>query len=109
MQSWEDVIHTAMIGTDKKILSVSQLPESLAAVQPTLADKSGNDKEALYLQQAYLLMNYKKCGLTLLQKEEISTGVSQPEVKPYFSSLSSQVLKAVSYTHLDVYKRQDFQ
>jgi len=95
MQSWEDVIHTAMIGTDKKILSVNQLPENLAAVQSILADKYGNDKEVLYLQQASLLMNYKQCGLTLLQKEEIGTSMAQPEEKPYCSAVAAQVLKEV--------------
>ncbi len=95
MQSWEDVIHTAMIGTDKKILSVSQLPESLAAVQTMLTDKSGNDKEILYLQQSSLLMNYKQCGLSLLQKEEIGTSMAQPEEKPYCSAVAAQVLKEV--------------
>jgi Family of unknown function (DUF5691) len=95
MQSWEDVIHTAMIGTDKKILSVSQLPESLRAVQPILADKYGNDKETLYLQQASLLMNYKQCGLTLLQKEEIGSSMAQPEEKPYCPAVAAQVLKDV--------------
>jgi len=95
MQSWEEVIHTAMIGTDKKILSVTNLPADLAAVQTTLSDLTGNDKEALYLQQASLLMNYKQCGLTLLQKEMAGTGIALPEEKPYCSAAAAQVLKEV--------------
>jgi len=95
MQSWEDVIHTAMIGTDKKVLSVNQLPESLAAIQSTLSEKSGNDKEVLYLQQASLLMNYKQCGRALLQNEETGSSMAKPEEKPYCSTAAAQVLKEV--------------
>ncbi len=95
MQSWEDVIHTAMIGTDKKVLLVNQLPESLAAIQSTLSEKSGNDKEVLYLQQASLLMNYKQCGRALLQNEETGSSMAKPEEKPYCSTAAAQVLKEV--------------
>lgn len=95
MQSWEEVIHTAMIGTDKKILSLNNLPAELAAVQSALSDIAGSDKEALYLQQASLLLNYKQCGLTIPQKEEVDAGIALPEEKPYCSTTAAQVLKDV--------------
>ena len=71
MESWNQIIHTALLGTDKKQLKKEELPEELAE-SFELVKQFNSDREDSFLQSAALLYNFRQCGVSPLHKESIS-------------------------------------
>ncbi|WP_205511646.1 DUF5691 domain-containing protein [Longitalea arenae] len=94
MQTWEQIINTALLGTDKRTLAISEWPPELAAVAAQL-QASVTDREDLFLQTAALAFNYRQCGAKPLQKEGLSITKAQLEEKQYCSPLALQTLKDI--------------
>src|SRR5262245_8693637 len=91
MQTWDQIIHTALLGTDKKPLAASDLPAELLAAAE-LIQHNTTDKEDQFLQTAALVFNYRQCGVQSLQKEGVTIARVAAEEKPYGSVLAMQTL-----------------
>jgi hypothetical protein len=94
MQTWDQIINTALLGTDKRTLAASDLPPELAEVA-ALAQNNTTDKEEQFLQIAALVFNYRQCGVLPLQKEGVTVSLAAAEEKQYCSLLAIQTLKDI--------------
>jgi hypothetical protein len=94
MQTWDQIINTALLGTDKRTLAASDLPPELAAAA-ALVQNNTTDKEEQFLQIAALAFNYRQCGVLPLQKEGITVSKAAVEEKQYGSPLAIQTLKDI--------------
>lgn len=95
MESWNNIINTAMIGTDKKTIGVHELPESIREAVDKIVANERTDKEEKFLQTASLVFNYCQCGVVPLHKEHVTLPAASPEEKGYCSELSTHVLKDI--------------
>lgn len=95
MKLWEQVMNTAMLGTDKGALLDDAFPDELSAINEQLKANAELDKEACFLNQAALAFNYQACGFIPFRKEGINQPKAQPEEKLYCSTFAAQVLKDV--------------
>lgn len=95
MQQWNNILNTAMLGTDKKMPEQADMPEALVEAFTQVNANENIDKEEKFLQSAALLYNYKNCGIQPVTKESLSLPAAAPETKPYCSKLSTQVLKDI--------------
>jgi hypothetical protein len=94
MQTWDQIINTALLGTDKRPLAASDLPADLAEAA-ALIQNNTTDKEEQFLQMAALVFNYRQCGVLPLKKEGVTIAHAAVEEKPYCSALAMQTLKEI--------------
>jgi hypothetical protein len=94
MQIWDQIINTAMLGTDKRALGANVLPPELtdAAV---LIQHNTTDKEEQFLQTAALAFNYRQCGVLPLQIAGATIAKAEREEKQYGSPLAMQTLQDI--------------
>ena len=95
MEAWNNIINAAMIGTDKKAISTTDLPDDLSEAANMISSNDAIDKEEKFLQLASLTFNYRQCGLLPLHKEQINISIAATEEKEYCSNHSAQVLKDI--------------
>ena len=88
MQTWDQIINTALLGTDKRTLAANELPAELAELA-ALIQNSTTDKEEQFLQIAALAFNYRQCGVLPLQKEGVTVSKAAMEEKSYCYPLAS--------------------
>jgi hypothetical protein len=93
MQLKECIINAALIGTDKKSVSVNELPEQLHSAMTILLDRS-EDSETLFLKTAAISLNYYRGGIEPF-KVNLNNEKAEDEVKPYCSDSASAVLKDI--------------
>lgn len=91
MEAWNHIISTAMLGTDKRLPELQQLPASVAEAAALV----NGDKEEQFLQTAALVFNFRQCGMIPLQKEIINFPVAEEEDKEYCSAFSMQLLRDI--------------
>ena len=94
MEIWDQIINTAMLGTDKRTLGASTLPPDLADAA-VLVQNNTTDKEDQFLQMASLAFNYRQCGVQPVQKEGVTIAKAEAEEKQYCSLLGMQTLKDI--------------
>lgn len=94
MQTWDQIINTALLGTDKRTLAAAELPAELAELAAYIQNNT-TDKEEQFLQIATLAFNYRQCGVLPLQKEGVTVSKAAVEEKPYSSPLAIQTLRDI--------------
>lgn len=95
MQFWDNVVHTAMIGTDKKTTGANDLPPGLAEAAGIILANDMTDKEEKFLQIASLAFNYRQCGVVALHKEQVTLQPAPAEEKTYCNNNAIQALKDI--------------
>ncbi len=95
MELWQQIVNTAMIGTDKKSISNTALPLALEDAAQIIFSNESSDKEDTFLQIASLAFGFRQAGLMPLKKEQVSIAVADAEEKPYCSKMALQVLKDI--------------
>lgn len=91
MQSWNQILHTALLGTDKETLDSAALDPELAAAG-ALTVAAGQDKEDRFLRMASLVLNYRQAGADTPVRENAVLPVCPPEEAAYCSKKANQVL-----------------
>lgn len=89
MESWNHIINTALLGTEKRVLKkedVGEVAEHLDAIT------AASNKEEAFLQTAALVYNFRQCGYAPMHKEGISLSQAEKEEKPYANELAHRVL-----------------
>lgn len=94
MLFWDNIINTAMIGTDKKQIGIAELPADLAEPITVIHNNGTTDKEQKFLQLAAVAFNFRQSGVTPLQKE-VNTSPAPAEEKKYCNALATQTLKDI--------------
>lgn len=97
MESWNHIIHTALLGTDKRVLKKEDLAAELAGPFELLVQNTDSREEA-FLQTAALVYNYRQCGFLPLQKEVPALPVAEAEEKEYASAAAHGVLSDIMET-----------
>ena len=92
MQFWNTIIHTALLGTDKKQVSPEELGPDLQAIALPIQQGNGS-REEQFLQIASVAWNYRRCGLAPLHKEEVTLPKAPAEERDYCTPAAIQVLK----------------
>ncbi|HZH96980.1 MAG TPA: DUF5691 domain-containing protein, partial [Flavisolibacter sp.] len=91
MESWNQVIHTALLGTEKKTLRKEELDGYLSESLDTIATQTA-DREEAFLQAAALVYNVRQCGFVPFKKETVSLPQAEREEKSYASPVAHAVL-----------------
>ncbi|OQP65951.1 hypothetical protein A3860_15285 [Niastella vici] len=94
MQTWDQIINTALLGTDKRPLAASDLPTELGEAAAVIQHHT-TDKEEQFLQTAALVFNYRQCGVQPLKKEGVTIDKAAAEEKQYCSVLAMHTLKDI--------------
>lgn len=95
MEFWNNIIHSAMIGTGKKTIGVEELPADLAEAATLVNEQTTTDKETKFLQLAALAFNYRQSGILPLKKEGLGLAPCPAEEKPFCSDVAMQTLKNI--------------
>jgi len=95
MEFWNNIIDTALLGTDKKDLVAAELSSALTEVYKQIYTNEVLDKEEKFLQMAAVAFNFRQCGVAPLIKEEVVIKAAVQEEKPYCNPLAVQVLKDI--------------
>lgn len=94
MKVWEEIINTAIIGTDKKSLNKSLIPTDLLS-ELEKAEQLSTEKEIQFLNSAAIICNYKRAGFVSTSSEMSSIEECADEDKSYCSSHATGALQAV--------------
>lgn len=95
MEFWNNIIHTAMMGTDKKSIGAEELPADFSEEIALVNERLSSDKEERFLQLASLAYNYRQCGVAPLKKETAILPLCPPEEKPYCTREAMQALRDI--------------
>jgi Family of unknown function (DUF5691) len=95
MDFWNNIINTAMIGTDKKNIDAAELSADLQEAATIIQANEAIDREEKFLQITALAFNYRQAGVTPFHKEEIILQQCPPEEKSYCNAAAMQVLKDI--------------
>lgn len=95
MECWDHIIHTALLGTDKRMPDAGSLPAAIAEAMAAIQQSNSSDKEEQFLQTAALVFNYRQCGAMPLQKEGVTLTKAAAEEKQYGNALAMQTVKDI--------------
>ncbi|MCC6287244.1 MAG: hypothetical protein IT249_05115 [Chitinophagaceae bacterium] len=94
MEFWDDIVNTAMIGTDKKQTTPALLPQELAEATGIIQANTALDKEEMFLQTAAVALNFRQSGFVPVHNaSDIEKAPS--EEKKYCSNDALQCLKNI--------------
>jgi len=95
MESWNNIINTVLLGTDKIQLSNVELSADLNEAFEQINQNDGLDKEDKFLQVAAVAFNYRQSGLSAFKKEELSIKEAQTETLSYCNKEALHVLNDI--------------
>lgn len=91
MESWNHMINTALLGTEKKALKKEELIPEIAELFDLITEQA-ETKEDAFLQTAAVLYNIRQCGFAPLRKEGVSISKAEGEEKHYANEMAHSVL-----------------
>lgn len=95
MEFWNNIINTALLGTDKKQIGNEELTEELSEAYRQIISNEEIDREEKFLQITSAALNFRVCGITPFPTQDITINIAEKEVKPYCKLTSLQVLKDI--------------
>ena len=95
MNYFDNILTTALLGTEKRQLTSGELTPDLAELYEVIKENADLDNEEKFLQIASLGYNYRRCGLGLLKKGGIAEVVAHEEVNQYCSDDAIKVLEDI--------------
>ena len=93
MQFWNEIINTALLGTEKKPVAIATLPTPLQEAAAIIGGQPGTDKEEQFLQLAAVSLNFRQSGIKPLHQPALTLPEAAAEAFPYCSPRATQVLK----------------
>ncbi len=93
MEFWDNIVHTALLGTDKRQLKKEDFPQELAETIE-LINQLPTDKEDQFLNIASVAVNYRKCGVQPLNKSLVISK-AEAEDSAYCSTLAHRILNDI--------------
>jgi hypothetical protein len=95
MESWNIIVNTAILGTDKKNIEAKNLPTNLQLPVETILLNSTIDKEEKFLQVSALVYNYRQAGSLPINKQILDAFTCKEENQPYVSDAATKVLTEI--------------
>ncbi len=87
---WNQIVNTAILGTDKKSLNASELPESIG--RWTEQFQTETNKETAFLKTTALAFNFRQCGTITADKSDVQLAACEDETLPYCSAHMIQLI-----------------
>lgn len=97
MEFWNQIVQTAIIGTDKKQIVPSEMGNDLSNSIIAIQENSNIDKEEQFLQMASVAFNYKQSGVEPIANSNSPIDVAPAETKDYCSDNALQPLKDILF------------
>ncbi|MEI6945894.1 DUF5691 domain-containing protein [Paraflavisolibacter sp. H34] len=94
MEPNNPILHTALLGTDKRPLRPEELPPALGEAAARLGETEGG-REEQFLQLAALARNYRRCGLVPARAEGAHLPPAPEEEKSPASPEAHRLLTAI--------------
>ncbi|SHM82130.1 hypothetical protein SAMN05444266_111163 [Chitinophaga jiangningensis] len=85
MELWQQIINTALLGTDKQALPPIPADDELGAALAVIRHDTGNDREDVLLKTGAVLFNYRQAGTTAMPADELLPNTAAPETRAYCS------------------------
>lgn len=95
MESWNEIIQVALIGTEKKSVNLLQLPRGLQEQASRIVQHESLDKEDRFLQIATLAAQAKRAGYLPASNESVVPLMAPQEELAYASAASHSLLKQI--------------
>ncbi len=96
MEQLNKIVQTALIGTAKKPLELTDFETEFSTAFSTIHSNETIENEEKFLQSASLVFNYRQAGVTALNKE-IENTIAEEETLLYCSDFAKQVLKDILF------------
>jgi|SRR6185312_496875 len=97
MNFWNNVVQTAMLGTNKKDIVQQDLPEELLVAVKIINDNAVIDAEEKFIQTAALAFNYRQCGVRPNPQAGATLSLAPAEEKLYCNTEALQALKDILF------------
>lgn len=97
MEFWNNIVQTAMLGTDKKQPATDDLSEELASAINSINSNETIDTEEKFLQVASVAFNYRQSGAKPSHQPAAILTIAPPEDKQYCNTEAIQALKDILY------------
>jgi hypothetical protein len=95
MQFWDNIINTALIGTDKRQFTANDLTEQLAEPFKLINAEANIDKEEKFLQTASVAFNFRQSGAGAISNADVAMAPAPIEESPYANAGAINVLKDI--------------
>lgn len=95
MQFWNEIVNTAVLGTEKKPVSLATLPSPLQEAAAIIVEHTATDKEEQFLQLAALGLNFRRSGSKPPQPSALLFPEAPPETRPYCPPRATQIAKDI--------------
>jgi hypothetical protein len=95
MEFWNDMINTALLGTEKKPMMPPAYPPELNEAARQITNQAGLDKEEQFLQLAAVASNVRQSGSKPLHQPAANFPQAVAESFPYCSQRAVQILKDI--------------
>ncbi|MBV8251958.1 MAG: hypothetical protein JO154_05055 [Chitinophaga sp.] len=83
MESWQQLINTALLGTGRQALPELQTTAALYDALLHIRQDNENDREEVLLKTGALLLNFRQAGMMPIVLPEATMTACLPETKPY--------------------------
>lgn len=97
MEFWNNIVQTAMLGTDKKQPGSDHLSGELMSAVNNINSNETIDTEEKFLQVASVAFNYRQSGVTPLHQPAVILSIAPPEEKQYCNATAVHALKDILY------------
>lgn len=101
MNAWQQVIQTALIGTDKQTLSTKEMDEDLLPAIDVINSNTAINREEQFLQIATLIHQYTFCGTEASIKTDSSLPICEAETQSYCNGNATNILRDILYENSD--------
>jgi hypothetical protein len=95
MQFWDNIINTALIGTDKKQLTANDIISELVEPFELINSATDVDKEEKFLQVAAVAYNFRQSGVGAVSKEGVTITEAAEEANAYCNTNAKNALKDI--------------
>jgi len=92
MQVWNEIVQSALVGTQKLPLQISSANNQLADAIRTIQQNNSFDYEEQCLQIGSIVHQYQQAGIQFSKYENVSIAVAEQELLPYCNTNSQQLL-----------------
>jgi hypothetical protein len=97
MQSWNQLVQNAMIGTGKKTPDFNIADEGITEILPLIKNNDNIDNEEKFLQVAALALNYRQAGVQPATGNTAFITPAPDEQKSYCNTQAIQVLNDILF------------
>jgi Family of unknown function (DUF5691) len=97
MKFWDNIIQTAMLGTNRKDVVDDDFPEDMSDAIQTINTNATIDAEEEFLQKVTLAFNYRQSGVTPDHQPGATLSQAPREEKKYCNSNAVKALKEILF------------